>query len=321
MRILAILAVLATLAWGGYWVAGSRGLDHAITTGLAQLPHVQVAGHSIRGFPNRFDVTFDEPHVQADGLEWSAPFVQIFALSYRLNHLLAVFAHDQRLTGPGFDAALRSEDMRASLVMEAGLDLPLDRFTLVGEGLTLSVNHQSHSLDTLRAASRRITDTQHEVVVLMEHVFPDLGLLEEFDPQGHFPRTFQVVRLDGLIETDRPLDRHLVGGPDPRITSVALTGGRLAWIGVNILASGRLEPGPDGRLSGDVRLSITGYRDLLETAREAGLIPPDSLALLSIAAQSLVDPADPDTLNADLTVTDGVLRFGPLVLAQIPALF
>ena len=321
MRILTILAVLAALGWGGYWFVGSRGLDRAITAGLSRLPQVQVDGFSVRGFPNRFDVTFDAPQVQAQGMQWSAPFAQVFALSYRLNHLLAVFANTQRLTGPGFDATLISEDMRASLVMEAGLDLPLERLTLVGEALTLSLAGQSHLADTLRAASRRITDTRQEVVILLENVYPDPDLMDRLDSQGLWPRAFQVLRLDGQVETDRPLDRYLIGGPQPRIVSAALTGGRIAWAGVDITASGRLEPGADGLLSGDVQISVTGYRALLETARAAGWIPADSMTMLSIAAQSLEDPDDPETLRADLTVANGTLRLGPLVLGQFPALF
>ncbi|MCL4676943.1 MAG: DUF2125 domain-containing protein, partial [Pararhodobacter sp.] len=153
MRILAVLAVLATLGWCGYWVVGSRALDRAIVAGLAASPEIAVAEHRILGFPNRFDVTFDAPRITAGGAQWSAPFVQVFALSYRLNHVIAVFAPDQRLVGRGLEALLHSEDLRASLVVEPGLDLPLERFSLVGQGLTLSLDGNTHRAEGLRAAS------------------------------------------------------------------------------------------------------------------------------------------------------------------------
>jgi hypothetical protein len=321
MRILAVLAVLATLAWGGYWVVGSRALDRAITAGLAATPEITVADHRILGFPNRFDVTLDAPRVSANGVEWTTPFLQIFALSYRLNHVIAVFAPDQRLVASGIDALLHNDDLRASLVMEPGLDLPLDRFSLVGQGLELSLAGNTHRAEGLRAASRRIAEREHDVVLLLETVFPDTGLMDRADPEHIWPRRFDVLRLNAEVELDRAIDRHAIGGPEPRVQRLTLTGARMAWPGTDLTATGRLTPGADGLLSGDMAVSVTGWRALMQSARVAGLMPAEHDALITLATQGLVSADDPNRIDAAFSVVNGVVWLGPVQVGQIPALF
>ncbi|GAB4270008.1 MAG: DUF2125 domain-containing protein [Pararhodobacter sp.] len=321
MRFLTFLAVIAALAWGGYWFVGSRALDRAIDAVVAASPEISTAGHSIMGFPNRFDVTFNAPRIETGGLRWEAPFVQVFALTYRPNHLLAVFAHDQRLVALGQDVAIHSDDLRASLVMEAGLDLPVDRFTLVGLQLGLSTHGAHHQIDTLRAASRRLSDTVHEVALVMETVIPDPALMGRLDPAAIWPRRFDVLRLDGEVTLDRPLDRHSLDGPAPRIESLALTGARAAFEDVTIVLTGRLVPDAGGLLSGDLGVSVTGLRALMPRLRAMGLMPDAHDSLAARALEGLVRADDPDTLEAAFVVERGVVRLGPLSVGHLPPIF
>lgn len=320
MRVLAGLVALVAALWCGYWVVGRAALDRAIAAGLQATPEVTVAGHSILGFPNRFDVTFDQPQIEADGLRWSAPFVQVFALSYRLNHLLAVFAHDQRVTAPGIDASVHSDDLRMSLVMQAGLDLPLDRLTLVGQALDVAATGDRHQIDTLRAASRRTDAAMHEVALVLEGVLPDPAMMDRRDPHRIWPRHADLIRLDAEVEFDRPLDRHLVQGAPPRITRVTLTGAQARYDQTDIAATARLTPDAEGLVSGDMTVTVSGFRDLMRRAREAGLMPPEHDALMALALQGLVSPDDPDRIQAAFSVTRGEVRMGPIVIGRLPAL-
>jgi len=321
MRILAVLAILATLGWCGYWYVGARGLDRGITTALERVPEFTASSHSVRGFPNRFDVTLSEPRYAANGIGWSAPFVQLFALSYRLNHLIAVFAHDQRLVAAGTEALLRSEDLRASLVLEAGLNVPLERFSLVGQQLELAVAGQTHRTEGLRAASRRQSERTHELVLLLETVFPDTAMLDRLDPARNWPRRFDVLRLDAEVEVTRILDRTMLDGPDPQIQRLTLTGAHVAWPGTDVIATGRLTPNAAGLLSGDVGLTVTGWRALMQSARSAGLMPAEHDALITMAMQGLISADDSNRIEAAFAVTDGAVYLGPILVGRIPAIY
>lgn len=321
MRILAVLAVAAVLAWSGYWFVGERALNHAITTGLAAAPEIEVADYSIYGFPNRFDVTFDQPRITANGVQWSAPFVQVFALSYRLTHLIAVFAHDQTVSIGGQDALLHSGDLRASLVVAPGFDLPLERFTLVGEQLDLSTAGQSLRADALHAASRRISEREHELVVVLNTAFPDPGAMDRADPNRNWPRWFDELRLGAQVEFDRTVDRHVIDGPEPQLVRLTLTDAHAAWEGTEITATGRLTPNNEGLLSGDVSLTVTGWQALMQAVRASGLIPTEHDELITRAMQGLVNADDPNRIDAAFAVTDGAVYLGPILFGQIPALY
>ncbi|WP_370343306.1 DUF2125 domain-containing protein [Pararhodobacter marinus] len=326
MRGVIVLVVLATIAWCGYWFVGTRALDRAIAQGLERTPELSAETYHIRGFPNRFDVTFDEPRVTLSDSEWTAPFVQFFALSYKPHHLLAVFPHDQVLRLGGTEMLIHSEDLRASMVMEPGLDLPLDRVTLVGEAVDLQITQPAigpdyaatWQLGALRLASRRIDATTHQLVALAETVFPDPAQMDRLDPQRLWPRRFDVLRLDAEAQTDRPLDRHLVmDGAQARLTDLAFTGLRIAWPDVDLRLAGRLSPDADGRLSGEVTATVTGWEELIDILRASGLIGDEAAAMANTTLSAM---AQEDNLEVPLAVTEGVVRLGPFALVTLPPL-
>jgi len=318
---LLVVAVIATTGWGGYWFVGARAMDRAVSAVLAGNPAISAESHSLRGFPNRFDLTLNAPQVVQGGMQWRAPFVQFFALSYRLNHVIAVFAHDQQFAMPGQELSLHTEDMRASLVMAPGLSLALERFALVAEAPALQNALETHRADTARLASEALEPQRHRLVIELENVFPDPAAMGTLDPQNHWPRRFDVVRLEGEAGFDRPLDRHALEGVPPRLTEMALTGARLVFEGSAITARGRLVPDAQGLLSGEVVVEIRGWRALMRRARDAGLMPAEHDMLATMALQSMTDPENPDRLEAPLTVRAGDIMLGPVVLGTIPPIY
>ncbi|MFN3954917.1 MAG: DUF2125 domain-containing protein [Pararhodobacter sp.] len=315
------VAVLATLAWGGYWFAGARALDRAVVQQLETNPFFSADSHRVRGFPNRFDLTLNEPSLSQPGLSWRAPFVQFFALSYRPHHLIAVFAHDQEFVIAGTAFALHSRDMRASLVMAPEAALPLERLALVVERPELRSSTATHRAEALRFATRALTSTRHQAVLELQTLFADTAMMAALDPAGHWPRRLDLLSLEIEAEFDRALDRHAMAGPPPYLVGLALTRARLAFDGIALTASGRLEADALGLLSGPLTLEISGWPALLERLREAGLIAPEEAVLWQRTLQGLADPADPARLEAQLAVREGLVRLGPLVLGSLPPLF
>lgn len=315
-----VLAVLATLAWGGYWFAGSRALDRALTEALDRQSQFSAASHRILGFPNRFDITLDQPRLAFAGGDWSADFVQVFALSYRLNHLIAVFAPEQRLTLAGRSLAVQAADLRASVQMEATLDLPLDLVALVGTDLALADQENRHRLGALRLASRRLAPDVQEMALLAEEVQPDPAVLDRLDPARVLPRHFRLLRLDAEVQTDRPLDRHALTGAPPAITRLTLTGARLAWVDSDVSLTGRLTPDAGGNLSGEVALRVEGWPALLARARSAGFLEPGQTGPLGALLAALPTEAEGETVDVPLSVVAGDVWLGPILLLTLPPL-
>ena len=153
MKRLLVVSVVGAALWSGYWLVAMRGAQAGFESWFAarraERWQAEYAGLSVRGFPNRIDTTFDRP-VLADpgtGLAWEAPFFQIFALSYRPNHVIAVWPGQQRLSTPQAKYDIASADMRASLVMAPEPALPLERGNLVAGALAVLsalINHRCH---------------------------------------------------------------------------------------------------------------------------------------------------------------------------------
>jgi hypothetical protein len=321
LRFLAILAIAAATAWGAYWFVGARALDRTVTRLLADHPAVAVQTHSIQGFPNRFDLTLTQPQLHAGTLRWQAPFVQILALSYRPHHVIVVFPHDQQASVAGREMALHSRNARASLVATPGLTLPLERSVLVVEGPQLDIDGATHLADAVRVASRALDPRLHEAVIEIETVIPDPTLMERLDPESHWPRRFEVLRLEGRVQFDRPLDRAALAGTLPRPTAVLLTGARMRFDDIDLVAEGVVEPDDAGRLNGPVTLTVTGWPALLQRLAEAGMIDSDQAGFLRPMLAGMADPQSPERIELALTLRDGALAVGPVTLARLPPLF
>ena len=321
LRILLTLAVIATAAWGGYWFVGARALDRTVTQLLTDHPVLTAEAHVIRGFPNRFDLTLTAPRIQSGSLAWQAPFLQVFALSYRPHHLIVVFPHDQQASAPGQTAVLHSEDARASLVMTPEFALPLERSALVVQAPRLQLDGATHSAETLRIASRANDARLHDAVIEIEAAFPDPAVMAKIDPGNHWPRRYDILRLEGQVQLDRPLDRQALAGPLPRPVAVRFTGARLAFDGVDLRVAGDVEPDELGRLSGPVRLTVAGWLALLERLADAEMIDANQAGFLRPMLAGMADPETPEAIELDLTLRDGALTIGPVTLLRLPPLF
>lgn len=321
------LAVAATILWGGYWFIGARALEHGAGQAL-ETPGAPLTaqGHRVRGFPNRFDLTLTEPRLRLEGFGWEAPFVQVFALSYRPHHVIVVFPPDQRLSLPdGTHAVIGARDMRASLVMRPTDNLSLERAALVAEAPVVTLPGQRLSAEMLRLALRPAPPSPpasgpvYEAVAEAEAVFPDARLLAEADPEGLFPRRYDVLRLEAELALDRPADLDAVlRGQAPGLAGLVLTGLRAVFDGIDLHARGRVTPDPSGLLNGEVTLTVTGWEALAQRLADAGILSPEARMWLAAAAPSL--ETAPDTIEIPLRLQAGDLRLGPVVLARIPPL-
>jgi Uncharacterized protein conserved in bacteria (DUF2125). len=144
--------------------------------------------------------------------------------------------------------------------------------------------------------------------------------MEALDPQRLWPRRYEVLRLDAEAEFDRPLDRHLFDGTEPRLARLTLTGAHATWEGVDIDIAGRLTPGADGALAGDATAVIDGWRQLLAMLRDGGVITPDLQSGLEPALAAMAAGAEGDRLEVPLSVTAGEVWLGPLWLGTLPRL-
>ena len=315
MRYLFGLALLAFLAWCGWWFVASSAQrtawEHLIATQQDQ-GRVAAASIEIAGFPNRLDTTlsdlvFEDP---ASGWGWKAPFFQVLMLSYKPNHVIAAWPNDQQIKTPLGPLAITSEKLLASAVFVPDTQLGLDRFNVEGGELKAS--------GWLRAALPRILINAQRV---SEQEPERYGvILEATEPVLPGPRgaelELDLVRGDATVIFDAPLDRHALTGPAPLVDALDLRSLRLERDGQSLEAAGRLEVDAAGFLSGDVQLAFSTPALLPEFLAVTGLAeqldPLVQLALSRLATQS-------GPLTVGMVFRDGQTLLGPLRTRVGPA--
>ncbi|MGP3695851.1 DUF2125 domain-containing protein [Rhodobacter sp. NSM] len=325
-KIVGLVLVLAVL-WAGWWVAGSVMVRKAAQEFFAQQKAAgrvaEYQGLSVRGFPNRFDLTVEEVRLgdPDSGFGWRAPFLQIFAMSWKPWHLIAAFPPEQRFEFPGQSVTVNASALRASLIVSPGGALALDRTASAGQAIVLrSSLGWTLRLDDARVASRRVGDdaASHEIGIDLQGLAPEGALAEAAERAGLPPRLSEL-RFRAVTGLTAPVDRHL-GQTRPQLRTLDLRELRLIWGPLSLTGSGRLTVDGSGRPEGRIDLALGNWRQAIRIAAELGLIEADALPSWERALGVFAARSGGEELQVPLTMAEGWMNLGPLPLGPAPAL-
>lgn len=306
-----VVAVLAAL-YGGYWVVGSSQVETRAEAALQDLREqgwrVDYADLSTAGFPSRFDTTVTGLELASpDGrFAWAAPFVQVLALSYRPNQVIAVWPEAQRLSVAGQEIEIAAQGLRASATLGLSADLPLDRATLES-GLTDVTSESGWALgfDRLLAAIRRAGSGPNAYDLFLE--------AEGLRPPA-LSSNIGRLELDAQVALDAPLGVRLAAAP--RLLGLTLREARLASGDIAVTASGALAPDPQGFLEGQLTLAAENWRGLLDLLEATGLFVHDQRALVEGALEELSSGGD--RIEVPVTFRGGRVEALGLDLLEAP---
>lgn len=331
MRALLTFILIAAAAWSGYWYIGSTGANAAFNTWFedrrAEGWVADVATLETNGFPNRFDTTFGDIAL-ADpdtGLAWEAPFFQIFALSYKPNHIIAVWPNEQRIATPLAKYDVTSEDMRASLVTDAAATLPLDRLTLTAEALSvLEIGTREPTRAealTLAVERQPVAENSYRLGFKADGFSPALDWRLQIDPKGALPDTLDALSADLTVDFDAPWDINAIQTARPQPRKIDLRLAEARWGQLELQAAGEVTVDSAGIPEGEITIKARNWRDILRLAVESGAIPEgfggtleDGLSVMSRLA------GNPKTLDIPLGLRGGRVLLGPVPIGPAPRL-
>jgi hypothetical protein len=327
MRWLMGLVIMLGVLWCGYWFVGARGFEAGAAGWFA---NVQEAGKEaryerldVRGFPYRFDLTVTAPEItdSNSGIAWQAPFFQILSLSYKPWHVIAAFPPEQRITLPQESMTLRSETLRASVVVQPVPSLPLDRVVLIGDGLTLLGDHGWHmGAASVHLATRRDETRQntHEIGLEVTALRPDATLMSMV--AGMQPEEVALLRVTAKFGLNAPIDRFALQ-TQPQIALLELDELRVEWGSMTVAAKGRVQADASGFAEGEVVLQLENWRVALDVAEAMGLIAARDRQTWDQAASFLaLGSSDKDAIQLPLQFRDGMTLIGPIPVSPAPRL-
>ena len=336
MKRLLILIVVSAVLWSGYWLYGSSASKAAFA---AWFEDRRAAGWAadysaldVQGFPNRFDTTFTDLALAdpGTGWAWDAPFFQLLALSYKPNHVIAVWPESQRIATPQGRFDITQAEMQASVVLWPSTALAVDRVRLVADTVQVTAEDGSTtSASALRLAAERLGPegeaatgapeagpTRYRIALSAEGFAPDSALRERIDPSDGLPRTLDALRADVTLGFDRPWDRRSLEEARPQPQTVSLRLAEARWGELELLAAGDLEIDAAGEATGRITVKAQNWREILRLARASGELP-DSVAETLEQGLSLLAGRN-DGIDIPLDFRRGSIWIGPLPVMDSP---
>lgn len=322
MRALFWAVLAAVLLYSGYWVVGRWQVETRLSDALVALSdqgwEVDYASLTTRGFPSRFDTTATDLVVGTpDGrLRYETPILQVLALSYRPNRLIAAFAPSQVVTVDGQTVAVTSEDLRASLRVGLSTALPLEEVRVAGTDVGVApAGRPGLSMGTLSLAARR---AEGQAVYRLGLEATGLRPLSDDAEGGAAALGGRValdrVHLDATATLDAPLDRRSRAAP--RLLALSLADLSASVGGASLVVTGDFAPDATGALAGEGRVALRDWRALLDALERAGFVPPERRGLVEGALGGL-SRGQPD-IEVPVTLADGWVSALGMRLVEAP---
>lgn len=329
MRGLLLIVLLLLAGWTGVWFFGANRIEDEVANAFAAQERsghrVSHSGIEVEGYPYRFDLRVEEPALASRNgrVAWSAPDLRVFALAYRPNHLIVHWPAEQRLTIDGVAHDIRSTGMEASAIVGLATQMPLERTAFAAADMSV-VGENGWSLDIGEAhlATRTAEDgtpDAHDVVLTLSRLAPQGALQQRLDPAGRMPDLIEELKLEGRATFDRPIDRQTLEGQTPRLMALKLSNTGFGWGGADIRLAGDLSFDSAGLGNGTLTVSVSGWRQVLDLAISAGVVPDNRRATLERALE-LVEKANLSarSLQIPLAVRQGTISLGPIPVAALP---
>jgi hypothetical protein len=339
MRTLLFVLLLAGL-WSGYWAVGSSTISNRVERWFLDQEQdglvAEKTGLSVAGFPNRFDMTIEGLNL-ADpktGAGWQAPFVQVFAMTWKPWHIIAAFPPEQVVILPDQSLTVASEGLKASVRARPSSDVPLAAFVVESgpltatssagwtTGLTRSVASFSADEEVTGAGDNPNT---YVLSLDVQGLAPDPAFLATLNavavpdlPAPDFPAEVEALRGTMVLTLSAPLDRNL-GKVRPYLTKVELKEVGFTWGKLAAKASGAIEADGNGYAAGKVTVDITNWDRLPAVLVAAGVLKPDVAPTVANGMRALASQTpDPTVLSLTLDMADGRMSFGPFPLGPAP---
>jgi hypothetical protein len=335
MRKLLFLLVTGTLLWSGYWFAGStalrQGVEDWFAGAAAQGLVAENSGLTVAGFPNRFDLTVEGLQLSdtKSGTSWQAPFVQVFAMTWKPWHIIAALPPEQVVTLQDEAVTVTSQDLKASLRAKPSTDLPLAEARVAGtslalasdQGWTLSLGEFTFGL----RADEALGPSGYELGFDLAPLTPDPGFVAAVKavtipdlPASDLPAVVDSLWGSVYLTFSAPLDRH-AGEAKPHLTRVEINQLNLAWGQLAATAKGLVEADGNGFAAGTVTVEITNWDRLPAILVAAKAITPEFAPTVARGMQALAaQTPEPTVLSLKLVLEDGRMSFGPFPLGPAP---
>ncbi|MFP5480613.1 MAG: DUF2125 domain-containing protein [Alphaproteobacteria bacterium] len=335
MRKLLVLLLVLTTLWSGYWFVGSNAIRQGAEDWFAQAGanglQAETTSLDVVGFPNRFDLKLEGLSLRdpATGAGWQAPFLQVFAMTWKPWHIIAALPPEQVITLPDQEVTLAAEGLRASFRARPATELPLAA-VIVESGAFTARSTARWTAGASRLVASISADEEvpgagdqpnaYVLSLTLSDLAPDPQAIDRIAAEAGLPMQIATVRLVATATLTAPLDRF-AGETNPQLAGLDLSDSLIAWGDLSITAQGQIAPDDQGFAAGRIEISVANYQRLVPALVAAGVIKPEIRQTVDNMLSALArETGDPNLIRLPLLMQDGRVSFGPLPLGPAPRL-
>ena len=332
MRALLAIVVLAALAWSGWWWFHASSRESGLEAWLAGRRDAgwiaEAAEISVTGFPNRLDtivtgLDLADPH---SGWSWRASDFQVLSLSYKPNHIIAVWPGVQVIASPYETVRMESDLARGSVVFDPDTKLGLDRTSVEIENMKLSGNTGwqakiASAEFATRKSGQDAPPFSHDLVFSARDITVPEDWTRVMNRDGVLPDTIEAANIDATLAFDRAWDRIAVEAGNPIIAQIRIRNASVAWGKIDLTGRGTLRVDDQGFAEGKIDLRAENWRELVDLAEDAGVIGSSIAGAVRAGLELMAAlSGGGDALKVPLKFEDGQARLGPIVIGSAPLL-
>lgn len=328
MKYLTFGVVALALLWAGFWVWASSAQERAFRIWFeTQNSAGWVAEYdnlATSGFPNRLDTRIEGLFV-ADtqgGLAYRAEFLHLFSLSYKPDHIIAVWPEHHSIATPHLTAQITNDDLRASIILDGGTPKGVLRSNLAAQNVSADLGEGTiFSAARLNMALAKVDgkpSTYHLGLDSQELTLPRPAGLD-MNLRQLLPKTMAYAKAEVLLELDKPLDTDALSGPRPQPKRLGIKRADAKWGKLELKIAGDLEIDARGMATGDLVIKAENWRDILDLVAASALVPQNLQRLLEQGLGLLGTVSGrTNSLDIALNIDGGRVKLGPLPLGTHP---
>lgn len=287
MRSLFTLAFILAIGWASWWFIGGSAQKTAVDVWLRQQRDAgwvaSVESHDLTGFPSRFDnvfknLTLGDPRA---GWQWEASRFELLALSYKPNHIIAVWPNEHRLETRNGAVTITSEQFRGSLLFKPDTALSLDRMQLETSDLQLSGDN-GWRVSSSKSSVAFFAHNAPDMPKNSYDLYIDIGVLVL--PEDWTKETLSTERpskmvdeilFDATLTFDRPWNRFFVETSDVHLTQASIHDISVNWGDTQLSGAGSIDVAVDGYISGTLELQVQNWQEILDAMTELNIFDRD----------------------------------------------
>ena len=334
MRSLITLIVVLSLGWSAWWVIGTTAQKTAIETWMEQRREAgwvaEVEEFNVTGYPNRFDSVFTDLALSNPeaGWTWQAPHFQLLALSYKPNHIIAVWPGTHSYATRSDTTTITSSLFRGSLIFKPDTALSLERMQLETADLVLTgetewrASAKEASIAFFAHNAPDLPPNSYDLYIKALEFSPPAAWRDSVDQSGALPETIPEAIIDATLTYDDPWDRFAIEQTNPRMTAIEIRDLRFLWGELNLNGTGTIDITAEGYMDGTFTVMAQNWRKLLDVIVAAQLLDPEfETSLVSGISVVSALSGDPEDIEIKLQFKDNLTYIGIIPIGPAPRVY